>query len=161
MKRTRRFRRGVTLIEMLVVIVIISVAIGISFPSIASGLDSLRLNAASDDISNFLNAALNRAERRQQAMEIVIDKAERALFLHSAAPGFERRLSVPDHVEIVAVLPKLGAEVEGPRRFLIYPGGTVPRFGVEISSGKSSHRVIRVDPITGVPQVERVEAEHE
>ena len=49
--------RGVTLIEMLVVITIASLLVGISFPAVTSGLDSLRLNAAANDIVSFTTPA--------------------------------------------------------------------------------------------------------
>ena len=46
---------GVTLIELLVVVALISLMAGISFPAITSGIDSLRLNAATNSIVNFFN----------------------------------------------------------------------------------------------------------
>ena len=40
------------------------------------------------------------------------------------------------------------------RSIVLYPGGAIPRFGVEIESPRKARRIVRVDPITGVPQVE-------
>ena len=56
------------------------------------------------------------------------------------------------------MLPPLPQETDAPRRFLLYPGGAIPRFGVEIANRRGARRIVRVDPITGVPQVERVES---
>lgn len=150
-------RSGVTLVEMLIVVAIIGLMVGISFPSISAGLDTLRLSSAADSLVSFLNGGLNRAERLQQLMEVSISAAENVVWLRSAEPGFERKLEMPEGVRILAVLPPLPQEINEPRRFILYPGGTVPRFGVEIGNRKSSRRIVRVDPITGVPQVERVE----
>jgi hypothetical protein len=56
-------------------------------------------------------------------------------------------------------LPPLLVETGEPRRFVVYPGGTVPRLGVEIASSRGVRQIVRIDPITGVPQVEKVAAQ--
>lgn len=43
------------------------------------------------------------------------------------------------------------------RTFILYPGGTVPGFGIELINRRKVQRIVRVDPITGVPHVERPE----
>jgi prepilin-type N-terminal cleavage/methylation domain-containing protein len=152
----RRSRAGVTLIEMLIVVALISLFAGLMFPSVASGLETLRLQQASDGISGFLNIGLNRAERNRVVVEITIDKAQNALTMCSTEPGFSKRLEMPDGVRIVDVLPPAPEDIIAPRRFLLYPGGSPPRFGVEIENRKNVRRIVRMDPVTGVPQVERV-----
>ena len=82
-------RAGVTLIEMVVVVGIISLIVGIAFPAVTSGIDSLRLNAATNSVVSFVNSGLNRAERRQQVVEITISKSENALSMRSTEPGSE------------------------------------------------------------------------
>ncbi len=151
--------RGVTLIEMLIVVALIGLLAGITFPAVSSGVDSLRLTWASDGLVNFLNAAMNRAERRQQAVEVTISKAENALWLHSTEPGFVRKLELPESVTIVAVLPRLPQAEEGPRQFVLYPGGALPRLGVEIANRRGDRRVVSVDPITGVPRIQQAESQ--
>jgi len=131
--------------------------IGISFPAITSGVDSLRLNAATNGVVSFINSGLNRAERRQQVVEVTISKADNALWMRSTEPGFYRKMDIPDGVSITHILPELPADPDAPRSFLLYPGGTVPRFGVQLMNRRNIERIVRVDPITGVPKVERVE----
>ena len=150
-------RRGVTLIEMLIVMALIGLLVTVSLPAVSAGVDSLRLSSAGDAAVSFLNAALNRAERRQEVMEVTISKDENAILLRSTEPGYERKLEMPAGVTIVSVLPPLPQETGEPRRFMLYPGGTIPSFGVELSNRKGAGRIVRIDPVTGVPQVERVE----
>jgi prepilin-type N-terminal cleavage/methylation domain-containing protein len=148
---------GLTLIEMIVVVALIAILVGISFPSMASGIETLRLNSASQSIVSFINGGLNRAERRQQVVEVTISKAESALSLRSAEPGFERRLQLPEGIRIESVLPEMPEEeADAPRSFLLYPGGSVPGFGLALVNRKGAERIVRVDPITGVPQVENL-----
>jgi prepilin-type N-terminal cleavage/methylation domain-containing protein len=148
-------RSGVTLVEMLIVVTIVGLIAGVTFPAVSSGVDSLRLASASDALVSLLNGALNRAERRQVAVEVAISVTENAVHLSSIEPGFTRTLTMPDGVKIVAVWPKLLLEDDQPRRFLLLPGSTVPRLGVEIVNRKGTRRIVRVNPITGVPEIER------
>ena len=151
------YSRGVTLIELMVVVAIISLMVGLSFPAITSGIESLRLNAATNSVAQFFNSALNRAERRQQVVEVTVSKSENAIWMRSTEPGFLRRLEMPEGVLIAGVLPKLATDTELPRTFLLYPGGTVPQFGVQLINRRQVERVVRVDPMTGVPRVEAPE----
>jgi prepilin-type N-terminal cleavage/methylation domain-containing protein len=150
-------RRGITLIEMVVVVAIISLMVGISFPALSSGIDSLRLNAATNGVVSFFNSGLNRAERRQQVVEITISKTENALSMRSTEQGFYRKLDMPEGIAITRILPESPADPNAPRIFLLYPGGTVPRFGLQLMNRRNVERIVRVDPITGVPQVERMQ----
>jgi prepilin-type N-terminal cleavage/methylation domain-containing protein len=149
-------RAGVTLVEMLVVVTIIGLLAGISYPSISAGIDSVRLRSATDSVASFLNAAVVRAERRQEPVEVVISRKENALELYSNDPSFTRELKMPDGVTIQDVLPG-EQDDDGPRRLILLPGATVPAVGVELGNRHGSERVIRLDPMTGFPRVENVE----
>jgi len=147
---------GVTLIELLVVTAIIAVMIGISFPALTSGIDSLRLNQAANGVSTFFSSALNRSIRRQLVTEVSISKTENVLVMRSSEPGFERRMEMPDGIAIEGVLPPLVDDSNtATRSFFIYPGGTVPQFGVRLSNRRHVERIVSVDPMTGVPHIEK------
>ncbi|MEN6607982.1 MAG: prepilin-type N-terminal cleavage/methylation domain-containing protein [Bryobacteraceae bacterium] len=150
-----RSRRGVTLIEMLIVVAIVSLMAGMSYPSVSAGIDSLRLSTAGNAIVGFLNGALSRAERRQIAVVITISKAENSISMRSEEPGFVKNLELPTGVRIVGLIPPSPEDDSAPRHVLLFPGGTVPRFGVEIENQRGGRRIVRVDPVTGVAQVER------
>lgn len=145
--------RGVTLIEMMVVTLLIALMAGISFPAVSSGVDSLRLNGAARDIATFFNSGLNRAERRQEAVEVLISPADNRLWMLSSEPGFRRELRLPDSVAIENILPPLEQPDPRPRGFFLYPGGTTPAMGVTLRSRHGAVRMVRVDPVTGVPAV--------
>jgi prepilin-type N-terminal cleavage/methylation domain-containing protein len=151
----RRCTAGITLIEMIIVLALVGMVTAIAFPSVASGLDSVRLSSASDSIASFLNAGLNRAERRQTPVEIYISISENKIRVVSDSV---RELEMPETIHIVKIHPVLpSGEEEQARSIVLYPNGAIPRFGVEIASPKGIHRIVRVDPITGVPQVEVVQ----
>lgn len=146
--------RGVTLIEMMIVVTLIALVAGLSYPSVSAGVDSLRLRSASDAIVAFLNTALNRAERRQQVIEIWISPRENTMTARSEDRGFTRRLDLPEPIHIVSVQPADPVSPDEPRRFLCYPGGSVPAIGIEIANREGRRRMVSVDPITGVPRAQ-------
>jgi len=149
---TRQNQSGVTLIEMLIVVTIIGIIAGVSFPAMTAGLASVRLSSASGSAASFLTAAMNRVERRELAAAIVITPEENRIAVYTAASGSEpdTTLRMPQGVAI---------EGDEPRRFLLQPGGTFPRITVVLRSEKGGRRSVRIDPATGVPDIQRVEGD--
>jgi hypothetical protein len=137
----------------MIVMGLIALMAGLSYPAVSSGLDTLRLRSTSDAIVSFLNIALDHAERRQQAVEVIVSPRENTLLARTADLGFTRRLDIPAQIHIVSVQPALPTvlDPQEPRRFLLYPGGSVPRIGIEISTLQGRKRMVTVDPVTGSP----------
>ena len=129
---------------MVVVVAIIGLIVGVTLPAATSGLSSLRLRGASGDVVSFVNSALNRAERREEVMEIIVYPRERKIELASSEPGYTRTLEMPQGVNIA------GGD---PVRILLMPGSAPPRIAIDLYNEKGAHRVVRLDPVTGVPQV--------
>jgi hypothetical protein len=141
--------------EMTIVMALIALLAGVSFPAITAGLDTIRLNAAVGSIASFFNGALNRADRRQQPIEIVILPEKGRIELYSNEPGYVRELVIPEGVAIEAILPKIADEPDhAPRRLVVMPGGTPPAIGLQLASRKGVRKIVRLDPMTGVPHVE-------
>jgi len=142
---------------MLVVMCIVGLIIGITTPSISAGLDSVRLATATSSVAGFLNAAVTRVERRQQPIEVVILPRENRITIYSNEPGFTRDLTMPDGVTIERVLPaELFGDGGGTRRILLLPGATAPAMGVQLANRHGTRRIVRLDPMTGFPRVEKV-----
>jgi hypothetical protein len=147
------------LIEMMVVVTIIGLIVAVAAPSVAAGIDSVRMTSAADSVATFLNGAVNRAERRQEPMELVISLRESKLTLYSNEPGFERELKMPVGIAIQAVLPKIDDEPDGLRRLILMPGASVPGIGIQLANRRGGRRIIRLDPMTGFPRIESVPTE--
>jgi prepilin-type N-terminal cleavage/methylation domain-containing protein len=147
---------GVTLIEMLIVVASISIIAGLSFPALTSGLGSIRLSSASGSAASFLTSAMNQVERRELAALIVIAPQENQLAIYTAASGEkpEQTLRMPQGISIEG-----GIEGDGPRRYLLQPGGTFPRITLVLHNEKGSRRSVRIDPITAVPEIRRLDGD--
>lgn len=153
-------RRGVTLVEMVVVVGIIGIIVAVLAPSMTAGLDSVRMASAADNVASFLNAAANRAERRQQAIEVVIAAKENRLVLLSNDAASDRELQLPDGIAIEGVLPRdESLPADGLRRILLLPGATIPGVGIQLVNSHGNRRVVRLDPMTGFPRIETPKAE--
>ena len=154
----RRAERGVTLVEMMVVVAIVATMAGLVYPAAASGLETLRLNQAAGAVVSLFNEALGRADRREQVVELTIAMKEGYLTLRSSEPGFERRIELPQGVAILSIQPELAEPNDSaPRQFALYPGGAPPRLAVELGNRRKSRRIVRLDPIVGAARVERPE----
>jgi len=148
---------GVTLMEMMVVLAIIALIVGITVPNTVAGLENLRLAAGARSVAAFMNAAANRAERRQQAIELSISVKDNSVTMRSPEAAFVNTLGLPPGIAVRAVWPALAEPSDEPRRFLIQPGGVPPRIGIEIANRRGARRIVRLDPITGVTQIEQPE----
>ena len=143
----KRSRRGVTLIEMVVVVAIAGAMAMIALPAFTSGLDSLRLSQASDTLASFLNGGINRAQRRQQPIDVAIAPGDNTIVLRSPDNTFSKRLVLPE-----------GIRIEGDaRHVMLLPGAAAPGFGVQLANRRGRRNLVRVDPITGVPQIQRLD----
>src|SRR5258708_8704407 len=133
---------GVTLVELLIVVAIAGAMAMIALPAFSSGLENMRLSQASDSVAAFLNGALNRAERRQQVLEISFSTQDNRVLLGSVDGDSSRKLEMPEGIKIDAVLPRAPGDASGLRRFLLLPGGTAPRIGVQLANRRGARRIV-------------------
>src|SRR3954463_10491125 len=155
----RNSSAGVTLVEMLVVVTIVGLVTAVLAPSMMAGLDGVRMASASDNVASFLKSAVNRVERRQQVMEVIISMKENKLVMLTNEPGFTRELKMPQGIVIEAVLPRNDSENTEFRRLILLPGASVPGIGVQLLNQHNNRRIIRLDPMTGFPRIENVKAD--
>jgi prepilin-type N-terminal cleavage/methylation domain-containing protein len=146
--------QGMTLLETLVVVSLISVMLAVVYPSLTAGLDAIQLATSADTVASFLGSSLTRADRTNQVVEVTISIQDNAIVARSNNVLNTKRLDLPTNIRIAAVFPAAG-ENEPFRRFYVQPGGAVPRIAVELRTSRGSRRVIRIDPITGAPEIER------
>ena len=139
-------RKGVTLLEMLIVVAIVATIASISFPALTSGLAGIRLSSASGSVASFLTSAMNSVERREQPAAIVIAPHENTLAVYSSDSGDKPRekMTMPQGISI---------EGDESRRFVLFPGGAFPKIAIVLRSEKGARKSIEIDPITAVPKI--------
>jgi hypothetical protein len=141
--------------EMMVVLAIVALIVGVTVPSTMAGLENIRLAAGARSVAAFMNVAANRAERRQQAIELSVSIKDNSVIMRSPEAAFMKKLDLPPGIAVQAVWPALDEPADEPRRFLIQPGGVPPRIGIEIANRHGARRIVRLNPITGVTEIEQ------
>lgn len=139
-------RRGVSLLEMMIVVSIIGAIAAISFPALTSGLAGVRLASSAGEVASFLTSSMNSVERHEQAEAILVTPKANRLDVFTAASGEKpvRSWQTPSGIAL---------EGEDPRRYFLFPGGAFPRIALVLRNEKGSRRSVEVDPITAVPRV--------
>jgi prepilin-type N-terminal cleavage/methylation domain-containing protein len=143
-------RRGITLLELVVAMAIAGMIMAISFPSLTSGLDGIRLRTSAEQVAALLNLAKARVERDQVPVEVVIDPSLSKITALAVDGKWERSFTIQD-AWIARVSPSAES---GPTRFVLLPGVPGPRLRVVIETRRGRSLAASLDPITGVPQIE-------
>lgn len=132
---------------MMVVVTIIAVLTGLAFPSLIAGLAGIRLVSAAGTVASFLTSSLNHVERHEQPAAIMILPKEGKIQRFTTSDTPDSTLEMPTGVSL---------EGEEPRRIVLMPSGTVPRIRILLRNEKGARRSVQVDPVTGVPSVQRI-----
>ncbi len=151
---TRPTQAGITLVEMLVVVVIIGLMVGVSVPAFQAGLPSIRLRSASASVAQLLYAACNQVERSQAPVLLIVDPASRKLRYRSVREKGEDGMELPQGIEIVEVDPVLPAAALRARQFLLYPGGAPPAITIQLRNERGAGKIVRLSPVTLAPLIE-------
>lgn len=148
-------RRGITLIEMLVVIAVISLIMGVAYPSVSRGLESVRLRMASDDLASFLSLAMNRVEKLESPVEVRFLGAQRMIEIGGPSMAV-KTLKLPDGIGIGEIYPAIPGDAQTERSVLLMPGAPFPRLTIELTSQGGGRRVVRIDPATSTPIIDEI-----
>lgn len=132
---------------------LMSLLAGLAYPSLAGGIDSLRMRTAADSLAAFLNQGMARVERLQQPVEISFQAGGRRFEMRGLRPEVIASLDLPDGVAVsdFTIVPP-GAE-PGLRSILLQPGSPFPAAGFILENRRGARRIVRIDPIAGVPVV--------
>ena len=144
--------RGITLLEMVVVLTIIAVLGAIVFPSVTAGLDTLRLKSAADRLANTFRYARVRALRQQTVCQVTVDPERRRVELEdlkgaaaSGKPSYQRSWQLP---------PGIVVEPRRMRTFVFPPDGGTPQVALRLINARGRAATVEFDVLTALPRVE-------
>jgi hypothetical protein len=135
------------------VVLIISLGLAVSYPSIARGTSAFHLRATGRDVMNTLRFAREKSITEQMNMIIVADREKQLVTLSDALGGNARSYALPDDVRIKQLY-LAGKEVlDGPLAIRFLPNGSSE--SVEIVLESRTGAVVRVvsDPLNGGARV--------
>jgi general secretion pathway protein H len=143
---------GFTLIEVAVVLLIVSLAVGIVLPSIGRAADAIRARADVASVAAFLRHAREQAITRREPHEVALGPDARTLVLMA---GSRRDVKASREIRWPT---RVAVESPGPRTVIFLPEGraTGGAFLV-LAAGQRLYRV-SVDPLSGRVSNRRVES---
>jgi type II secretion system protein H len=149
--RERNASRGVTLLELLIVVVLASILLSLVFPSIRAGMGTMALRSSAQRLAAAARFARDQAIYRQRPFLLEIN-GETGTVSVLDSDGGSRSFELPAEVRVGSASP---FETDGTSRIqsFLFPsdGSSVP-FRVILES--SRRRVeVRMDPLTGFPKV--------
>lgn len=145
--RNRKF--GFTLLELMLVVCIIAVLAGFSFPLIKKTVKTAEFRAAADKVYLFLDYAKTQSIIQNMILEAKLELDERKLVLLSkaSATGEEKLLGTD-------IFGKFDVKLE-PERIIFYPDGTLDAFELVILDARGRKALISSQGIDGKITLER------
>lgn len=143
---SRRPRRGFTLIEMTVVLLIIAIGITLAVPLIEGGFDSREVRRAARQIAATMVHCRGEAISKSAPQELIINPERNTI----ATSDWDRWAELTDRAVIERV--DGGADVgDGARQILFYPNGSTSGADVVVASRRDRTNRIRItlDPLIG------------
>jgi type II secretion system protein H len=148
---------GTTLVELLVVLAIASIALALVVPAVRAGRSELQLRNAVRVLSGALNVARNRAIFRQHSILVQFDEAHARIYISDPSEETPREIQLPETIQIKVTSGSTEGQITHQTEtalpsFDFQPDGGVPEMQIEVASG-NRERQIRTDPLTGVATV--------
>jgi general secretion pathway protein H len=150
--------RGVTLVELLVVVSLATVALALVVPSVRAGLAGLELRSSARKLAAAISYARAAAMRSQRPYLLEIEPTRRSISAGGADSSARRTLQLPEDVELSIAGNEPGTSAAGARedgqpvRYIVYPDGALPGFRVRLTNARRQITV-ETDALTGMPRV--------
>jgi general secretion pathway protein H len=155
----RHKNQGFTLLELLIVVLLLALALSVTYPSISRGSTALHLRATARDVLNTFRYAREKSVTEQMGMIVTVDKGKQALVLSNDFGEGSRTYTLPADVKIQRIALAGNEILEGPLVVRFLPNGSSDSAEVLLKSIRGSILRIITDPITGGARIESSQGE--
>jgi general secretion pathway protein H len=151
-------RRGYTLIETVVVLLVLALAAAVVAPAIGRGVDSIRLRAEVAAVASFLRAVRERAISQHVSLEVGLDPEGRTLVVKTSEGDPIRGAGAVRAVRQLSPLVHLEADPPRARPVTFFPYGLSSGGRFRLEARGAVVYVVTVDPLTGRVSTRRGES---
>ena len=156
MRSAKRDASGLTLLELLVVITILSLMAGLVVPRIGPWLDNWKLRSAAERIAQTLRYARTRALFEQHYYVVEISPQKNMVRVLQLNSTFVREFSLPDGIQVQADEKQRASSVPEIVRFILPPSGEVEEKTLWLRNQEGKTVKIHLDFLLGGPGVQVV-----
>jgi general secretion pathway protein H len=145
---------GFTVLEILLVVLVIALAMAVSYPSFSRGSARLHLQACSRDVLNTFRYAREQAVTEQTQMIVTVDKDNQELTLSNTLGDDPKTYTLPEDVRIVRIA--LGGDevLDSTMTVRFLPNGGADSAEVLLSLESGAQLDVITDPLTGGARIE-------
>ncbi len=152
--RRRARADGFSLLEVVIVILIMSLAMAVTYPVLSRGSTSLHLRASGRDLLNLMRYAREKAITEQTGMMVLADRSTNKVTLSDVMGQGVHNLAFPKDVRIQK-LALDGVEVkEGPLLIRFLSNGSAENAEVQLVGDNGATLRVFTDPITGGARIQ-------
>lgn len=157
---------GFTLLELMAVLVVVSLAAGLAMPSISTGLQRWRLHTAVRELNTMIKFTRTQAVANRQAFQLVLDRSRNLYWLDRQNASLDaerahekgiRLIALPTGVRFGEV--KLGGleATDSQLGMLFSPYGTTTGSSVQVVDERGHGYHIVLDQVTGQSVIRRID----
>jgi len=148
-----RDESGFTLLEVVLVVMIIAIVLGLSYPAISRGNAIFRLRSTGRDLVNTIRIAREKAVTEQVVMMVTVDRQNQKILLTDEVGEGERVYALPQEIRFERLVLEGKELLDGPLAIRFLPNGSAEDAVVEIVSDKGARLRVITDGITGGARV--------
>lgn len=146
--------KGFSLLELVIVLIVIGLAAGLSYPSLRRGTNAFHLRAAGRDVLNHLRYAREKAITEQKEMTVTMDPNTQTVILSDAAGEDRKVMTLPGDVKIVEMRSVEQEIKEGPLVTRFLPNGSAESAEIVLKADNGGEIRLIVDSITGGSRIQ-------
>jgi len=154
----RAKEQGFTLLEILLVVLVIALALAVTYRPLSRGSAMLNLRASSRDVLNIFRYAREKAVTEQTGMIVTVDKNNQQLTLSNNLGDDAKTYTMPKNITINRIALSGNIVEDGSITVRFLPNGSADEAEVLLGSTYSNSQLnIISDPLAGGGRIESVQ----
>jgi general secretion pathway protein H len=149
MSRAGNNQEGFTVLEIVLVVLLMALAVGISYPSLTRGNSLFQIRATGRNVLNMLRYAREKAITEQQTLIVSVDRDAQKVVFSDEFGGQPKSLMMPKSIKIARMALQGQELAQGILRIRFLPNGGSDSAEILLSSDRGTTVRIVTDPITG------------